>query len=101
MAYYAHLFDPWTTHEDALQRAHPSATTVAAEVTFRGTTSAGREVEFDAVDVFDLHNGRIVSLSSWYDLVDVRRQLAGGPSGGALVNDTELVGAVDDRRGAG
>lgn len=37
----------------------------------------GREAAFDAVDVFDLRDGRIGALSTWYDLVAARRAVTG------------------------
>jgi hypothetical protein len=45
-------------------------------VTFTGTTADGREISFDAVDVFDLARGRIRRLSSWYDVADVRHSVS-------------------------
>jgi ketosteroid isomerase-like protein len=76
MAYFTPLFGPWRAHEDVLTRALPSGSSVTAEIRFNGTSAAGRDVTFDAVDVFDIEDGLIVSLSSWYDLVAVRDQLA-------------------------
>jgi ketosteroid isomerase-like protein len=45
-------------------------------VTFTGTTGDGRTVTFDAVDVFDLRDGRIRRLSNWYDVAYARKMIA-------------------------
>lgn len=79
LGYFAHLFDPWKVHEDRPVRIIPSAsgTSATVEVLFVGTMQDGREAQFDAVDVFDFEDGRIRKLSNWYDLVYVRKVVAG------------------------
>lgn len=76
--FYRGLFTPWSKHRDLPVRVLPSGDTVTVEVHFDGTTHDGRELAFDAVDVFDLEDGRIRKLSTWYDLVLVRRLLDPG-----------------------
>lgn len=73
--YYRRLFDPWATHVDEPTRIVVAEGLVVAEIRFRGRTHTGRELEFDAVDVFDLDDDRVRRLSIWYDLAWVRRQL--------------------------
>jgi hypothetical protein len=51
---------------------------VVAEVTFTGVTADAREISFDAVDVFDLHDGLIRRLTNWYDIAYARSALANG-----------------------
>ena len=51
---------------------------ITAVVSFTGTTSQGRSVAFDAVDVFDLAGPRIRRPSTWYDTAAVLRQVQGG-----------------------
>jgi ketosteroid isomerase-like protein len=75
MTYYAGLFAPWDQHEDVVTRIISNDASLVAEVTFRGTTEDGIAVTFDAIDVFDVRDGLLFQLSSWYDLVAVRRQL--------------------------
>jgi ketosteroid isomerase-like protein len=77
IAYFSTLFAPWPRHTDAPTRLLISGHTVVAEVTFTGTTADGRDVSFDAVDVFDLAEGRIRRLTNWYDLAYARRVLSG------------------------
>lgn len=75
MAYFRPLFEPWAEHLDQPTRTLVAGDAVVVEVRFSGRTPGGRELAFDAVDVFDLADGRIERLSTWYDLTWVRRQL--------------------------
>lgn len=75
-AFFRRLFDPWAVHLDTQRRVISSGDVVTVEVDFVGTTPDGRQIEFDAVDVFDIENGRISRLSNWYDLAYVRMLLA-------------------------
>lgn len=77
MTYYTSLFAPWAQHDDRVTRALPSGATVTVEIAFHGITTHGRRVEFDAVDLLDTADGMITSLSSWYDLAAVRREVSG------------------------
>lgn len=76
MAYFRPLFGPWARHLDQPTRWIVAGDTVVAEVRFTGTTHEGKELSFDAVDVFDLTGGAIARLTTWYDLSWVRRQLS-------------------------
>lgn len=76
LGFFAKLFTPWREHEDRPTRLVIAGDVVTAEVTFTGTTADGREVSFDAVDVFDLREGRIAALSNWYDIALARKALA-------------------------
>jgi ketosteroid isomerase-like protein len=74
-AYFRPLFEPWAAHLDRPTRYIVAGDTVVVELTFTGTTRAGKGLAFDAVDVFDLHDGLITRLTTWYDLAWVRKQL--------------------------
>jgi ketosteroid isomerase-like protein len=76
MSLFAKLFVPWPEHRDDPTRLIVDGDTVVAEVTFTGTTEDGRDVRFDAVDVFDLRDGRIVKETNWYDTALARKLLA-------------------------
>ena len=80
IGYFRKLFTPWVKHEDKPTRLVISERdqTVVAEVTFTGTTQQGRDVDFDAVDVFDFRDGRIAKLSNWYDIDYARKVIAAG-----------------------
>ena len=75
--YFAKLFDPWPAHRDHPERLiiAPEEETVVAEVTFIGTTPDGREVRFEAIDVFDFADGLIAKMTNWYDIDYARRSL--------------------------
>jgi ketosteroid isomerase-like protein len=78
LEYYGKLFTPWQRHEDRPTRVIVAETdeTVVAEVTFFGTTQGGRDVRFDAVDVFDFRDGCICKLTNWYDIAYARKTLS-------------------------
>jgi ketosteroid isomerase-like protein len=76
VAYFSTLFAPWPRHEDRPTRLIVAGDTIVAEVTFTGTTADGREVSFDAVDVFDLRDGLIARETNWYDIAYARKALA-------------------------
>lgn len=83
VGYFSRLFTPWPRHTDAPMRFISSGSTHVVEVTFTGTTPDGRDVTFDAVDVFDLEDGRIRRLSNWYDVAYARRILSEGTTASA------------------
>jgi ketosteroid isomerase-like protein len=78
IAFFSKLFAPWKEHEDRPTRVlvAESDATAVAEVLFIGRTADGRQVRFEAVDVFDFAEGRISRLSNWYDIDYARRALA-------------------------
>lgn len=80
--YYRRALAPYPEHRDEPTRVLVAEGTATVEIRYRGATPEGRPVEFDAVDVFDVEHGRIERLTSWYDIADVRRQLAGEPPPG-------------------
>jgi ketosteroid isomerase-like protein len=73
---------PWTlkalpVHHDEPTRVVVAGTVVLVEVHFTGRNRADAEVEFDAVDVFDLSpdGTTITRLTSWYDTAAVGRMV--------------------------
>lgn len=82
LGYYDQLFAPWASHHDEVLRAVVAtvgtATTVTVEIRFTGRTRDGRPVAFDALDVFDVEQGRIARLSIWHDVLTTRRLLRTG-----------------------
>jgi ketosteroid isomerase-like protein len=75
MDLFSKLFVPWPRHRDAPTRILDAGDAVTVEVTFTGTTPDGREVRFDAVDIFDLRDGRIQRMTNWYDTAYARKML--------------------------
>jgi ketosteroid isomerase-like protein len=79
LGYFRKVFQPWPDHDDTPTRLVVSVPdrTVLAEVVFTGRTQSGREVRFDAIDVFDFaEDGRIRRWSNWYDVDYARRMIA-------------------------
>jgi ketosteroid isomerase-like protein len=78
IGYFSKLFTPWPEHDDRPTRLVVSEHdgTVLAEVTFTGVTPSGQTVVFEAIDVFDLVDGRIKKLTNWYDIDYARKSLA-------------------------
>jgi ketosteroid isomerase-like protein len=75
MAYFHPLFTGWAAHLDQPTRLIVAGSTVVVEVQFTGTTHDGKEISFDAVDVFDVGDHGISRLTTWYDLAWLRKQL--------------------------
>ena len=75
MGYYPKTLAPWTEHRDTPTRYLVAGDTVTAEIHFTGRSADGLDVAFDAVDVFDLADGRIRRLTNWYDVAVVRALL--------------------------
>lgn len=73
--YFSPLFRTWMEHVDTPTRVITSGDVAVVEVSFTGTTTSGKRLTFDAVDVFDLSDDRIAALSTWYDLHWLVRQL--------------------------
>jgi ketosteroid isomerase-like protein len=78
IGYFSGLFSPWPTHQDKPTRFIAQGDAIAVNVTFTGVTPDGRDVTFDAVDVFDLRDGKICTLTNWYDIAYARRVLTEG-----------------------
>jgi ketosteroid isomerase-like protein len=76
LGFFEKLFAPWTAHEDRPTRLIIAGDVVTAEVLFLGTTAEGREVNFEAIDLFDLHDGQIARMSNWYDIAYARKALS-------------------------
>ncbi len=76
VAYFPHIFSLWSEHRDEPTRILVAGDVVTAEVRFTGRTPGGKRVEFDAVDVIDVRDGKILRLTNWYDIAYARKQLA-------------------------
>lgn len=79
LAYYPRLLTGWTEHLDEIRRVTVSADRAVVEIHFTGRHQTGGPVEFDAVDVFELADGRIRRLSIWYDVAALRAKLVPSP----------------------
>lgn len=77
LAHYPEVLAGFAGHHDEPTRIVSTGDTALVEIRFVGETVDGRPVEFDAVDVFDLADGLIHRLSSWYDTAAVARMVRG------------------------
>ncbi len=79
-AFYADVFKFYVNRHDEVTRwFHSADGLVAAQIHFDGTTNTGRDVTFDAIDVFSERNGRIHRLWIVYDSATVLQMLGALP----------------------
>lgn len=72
---FVKIFERFPVHTDRPVRLICDGGTVVAEIHFEGRSSTGVDVTFEAVDVFDVVDGRIVRLTQWLDSAHLERQL--------------------------
>lgn len=77
IAMFQKIFERFPVHQDNPTRFLEAGNTVVVEITFNGATQDGHEVSFDAVDIFDVDNGRISRLSQWFDTAALASMLGG------------------------
>lgn len=75
LRFFRRVFDRFPEHEDIPTRFIDAGDTIVVEITFRGRSATGIEVEFDAVDVFDVAGGKIVKLTQWFDSAALERKM--------------------------
>lgn len=73
--YYDGLFAPWSVHHDEVVRATTVEGRTTCEIAFTGRTPDGRDVAFEALDVFDVEHGTIRRLAIWHDVLHIRAVL--------------------------
>ncbi|MEU8802949.1 nuclear transport factor 2 family protein [Spirillospora sp. NPDC048819] len=74
-SYYPRVLSGYAEHLDLPVRRLDCGSTTVVEISFAGRRVDGRPVAFDAVDLFDLVDGRIARLASWYDTAAVAAML--------------------------
>ena len=77
IAMFQKIFERFPVHQDNPTRFLEAGSTVVVEISFSGATQDGQEVAFDAVDVFDVEDGRICRLSQWFDTAALAAMLEG------------------------
>ena len=77
IAMFQKIFERFPVHQDNPTRFICDGNTVVVEITFNGATTDGTEVSFDAVDIFDVEDGRICRLSQWFDTAALAARLEG------------------------
>ncbi len=77
IAMFQKIFERFPVHQDNPTRFLEAGNTVVVEITFNGATQDGQKVAFDAVDIFDVEDGRIFRLSQWFDTAALAAMLGG------------------------
>ena len=72
---FGKIFERFPVHSDRPTRLICDGNTVVAEIHFEGRSATGVDITFEAVDVFDVVDGRIVRLTQWLDSAHLERQL--------------------------
>ncbi len=72
---FGKIFERFPVHSDRPTRLIRDGEVVVAEIHFEGRSASGVDVSFEAVDVFDIVDGRIVRLTQWLDSAHLERQL--------------------------
>lgn len=76
VAHFPRVLAHYTAHDDRVTRwIEDGAGAIVTEIDFTGRLSDGRPVAFAALDVFDVRDGKITKVRTWYDTRDVRRQV--------------------------
>lgn len=79
--FYQGVFNFYSKRSDRLNRFFFSEDgSVAAEIHFDGRTSTGKDISFDAVDLFTLAKGKIQKLQIFYDSAKVMKMMGTLPN---------------------
>jgi ketosteroid isomerase-like protein len=76
LVHFPEVLANYAEHSDRVTRWIETRDAIVTEIDFAGKLTDGRPVVFPALDVFDLRDGRIARVTTWYDTRDVRRQVA-------------------------
>jgi ketosteroid isomerase-like protein len=76
--YFRQALSIYPKHYDDPVRIVVAGDTATVNIHYEGTLNNGHQLSFDAVDVFDMRDGLIGELTSWYDSYEVRRALLRG-----------------------
>jgi ketosteroid isomerase-like protein len=77
LAHFRSVLANYPEHLDAVTRWIEAPDAVVCEIAFTGRLADGREIRFDALDVFDAGDRGITRVSTWYDTRSVARQVRG------------------------
>lgn len=78
MDYYRRTLARYPEHHDEPVRVLVDGEVAMVEIAYRSVYEDGREVAFDAVDVFEVADGEIRRLATYFDSEQVARQLREG-----------------------
>jgi uncharacterized protein (TIGR02246 family) len=74
-AYYEAALAPYPEHRDEPVRVIVSGTFATVDIRYEGRLANGRTMAFDALNVYEIVDGKILRLDQWYDTHRVRRML--------------------------
>lgn len=77
LAHFRAVLANYPSHLDDVTRWIEAPDAVVCEIAFTGRLSDGREIRFDALDVFDAGPDGITKVSTWFDTRAVARQVRG------------------------
>ena len=82
LAYFPVVLSGYATHDDRVTRwiegvDGGSSDAIVCDIAFTGSLADGREIRFEALDVFDVRDGLITRVTTWYDTRSVARQVRG------------------------
>lgn len=80
LAHFPRVLAGYSVHDDRVTRwiegvDDDSEDAIVCDIAFTGRLTDGREVRFDALDVFDVRDGLITRVTTWYDTRLVARQV--------------------------
>jgi len=103
-AYYRAALAPYAEHRDEPVRVVVSGGVATVDIHYEGRLENGRAMAFDALNVYEIADGRILRLDQWYDTQGVRRMLVAaqaaeepGPPGGEPPRRGSLAHATPSR----
>ncbi len=77
LAHFRAVLANYAEHDDRVTRWIEAGDAVVCEIAFTGRLSDGRDVRFDALDVFDADDRGITRVGTWFDTRSVARQVRG------------------------
>lgn len=82
LAHFPRVLAAYGEHDDRVTRwisgvDDAGEDAIVCDIAFTGRLADGREVRFDALDVFDVRDGLITRVTTWYDTRLVARQVRG------------------------
>lgn len=82
LAHFPAVLSGYASHDDRVRRwlsgvDDTGSAAIVCEIAFSGTLTDGRAIRFDALDVFDVRDGLITRVTTWYDTRLVARQVRG------------------------
>jgi ketosteroid isomerase-like protein len=77
LAHFPAVLSGYAEHHDAVTRWIEAENAVVCEIRFTGRRRDGGPIVFDALDVFDVRDGLITNVATWYDTRGLVRQLRG------------------------